>query len=188
MSSINKNTRTGPSFSFFNRCTRMLWSICYILFIRLSPRPLHAWRAFIYKIFGAQLGKNCHIYPTAKVWAPWNLKCKDKVCIGDQASIYNLSLVEIGEQSVISQNCSICTGTHDYTEPGFPTRSESITIGEHCWIAAEAFIMPGVRIGNGTVVGARSVVTENLPSWKVCLGHPCKPIKDRILHEQKSTT
>ncbi|MBV8672338.1 MAG: putative colanic acid biosynthesis acetyltransferase, partial [Acidobacteriaceae bacterium] len=78
-----------PSFSLRNRLTRLLWNICYALFYRLSPRPLHGWRAFLLRAFGAQLGPACHFYPKGKIWAPWNLICEDRVTLGDDAELYN---------------------------------------------------------------------------------------------------
>jgi putative colanic acid biosynthesis acetyltransferase WcaF len=56
-----------------------------------------------------------------------------------------------------------------------------ITIGSECWVAAEVFLGPGVDIGNGAVIGARSVVTKDMPEWMVCAGNPCKPIKIRSI-------
>ncbi len=60
-----------------------------------------------------------------------------------------------------------------------------IYIGDHAWIAAEAFVHPGVIIGEGCVIGARSVVNKDMPAWMVCAGHPCKPIKERNCNKQE---
>jgi putative colanic acid biosynthesis acetyltransferase WcaF len=80
---------------------------------------------------------------------------------------------------VISQGTHLCTGTHDYNKPEFPLVTAPISVGNEAWLAAECFVLPGVEIGEGAVIGARSVVTTNIPSWMVCAGHPCKPIKPR---------
>jgi len=181
--SINQNTHTGPSFSFKNRALRLLWNIVYLLFFRFSPRPCHAWRAFILRSFGATLGKDCHIYPSARIWAPWNLFCEDEVGVGDHATLYNQAPITLGKRVVISQGTHLCTGTHDYNEPGFPLIAKPITIGALSWIAAESFIHPQIVIGEGCVVGARSVVTKNLPPWHICAGNPCASIKPRKRHE-----
>ncbi|GAB4016667.1 hypothetical protein GCM10028808_45850 [Spirosoma migulaei] len=95
--------------------------------------------------------------------------------------------IKIGRRTVISQGTHLCGGTHDYTKPGFPLVAKPIIIGDHVWVAAESFIHPGVTIGNGCVIGARSVVTKDMPGWKVCSGYPCKPIKDRILAPEIKT-
>ncbi len=81
----------------------------------------------------------------------------------------------------MSQRAFICAGTHDYTKSGHPLITAPIVIGDNAWVAAEAFVHPGVTIGEGAVIGARSVVTKDMPAWTVCAGHPCKPIKERII-------
>lgn len=179
MPSINTNTFSGPSFSLNNRLMRSLWIIICALFFRFSPRPFHAWRAFLLRLFGAQLGSQCHIYPSAKIWAPWNLKMANSSCIGDNVLVYNQAIVSLGEKAVISQNVHLCTGTHDYNNPGFPLIAYPIIIGAYAWICADCFIAPGTDIGEGCVVAVRSVVIKSLPAWNVCAGHPCIPKKPR---------
>jgi putative colanic acid biosynthesis acetyltransferase WcaF len=92
----------------------------------------------------------------------------------------------IGRRAVISQGAHLVAGTHDYTKSGFPLVTRPINIGDHVWIAAEAFVHPGISIGEGCVIGARSVVTKDMPTWMVCAGHPCNPIKERIFSENMS--
>ncbi|MFN6944536.1 MAG: WcaF family extracellular polysaccharide biosynthesis acetyltransferase [Cytophagaceae bacterium] len=180
----NKDTHTGPSFSLKNRIARLVWGIVYALFFALSPRPFHAWRSFLLRLFGAKVGKGVHVYPGVKIWAPWNLILKDHSGVGSGAILYSQGLITIGAYAVVSQGAHICAGTHDYTIEGFPLITKPITIGDHAWVAAEAFIHPGVTIGEGCVVGARSVVTKDMPAWMVCAGHPCIPLKERLLNKK----
>lgn len=177
---------TGPSFSLSNRMARVVWNVAYHLLFRPSPRPLHAWRSFLLTLFGARLGRGCHIYPRAVIWAPWNLVCGPQVGVADGAILYNQGLISLGNRTVISQGSHLCTGTHDYENYGFRLLTQPIQVGNNAWLAAECFIHPGVVIGNGTVVGARSVVTKDLPEWMVCAGNPCKPIKPRVLRPLNS--
>lgn len=181
---INSNTFVGPSFSFKNRTLRAIWNIIDILLFKTSPRPFHKWRAGILSLFGAKIGLNCHVYPSARIWAPWNLIMQDHACIGDDCRIYNQAPITIGKKSVVSQNVHLCTGTHDYTHKGFPLEAYPIHIGPKSWIAADCFVGPNVTIGEGTVVGARSVVLKNLPEWHVCAGHPCVPKKPRTYRHE----
>ena len=169
----------APSFSLANRMARAAWGIVYITLFRLSPRPFHAWRAFLLRVFGAKLGARCHIYPRAIIWAPWNIICGDESAVGDGAILYSQAIITIGKRVVISQGSHVCTGTHDYESRSFPLIAKPIAICDHAWIAAEAFIHPGVTIAEGAVIGARSVVTKDMPAWTVCAGHPCEPIKPR---------
>jgi len=175
----NKDTHTGPAFSLASRLYRVLWQTAELLFFRYSPRPLHRYRSFILRLFGAKVGRGVHVYPKVKIWAPWNLVLKDECGIANGVTLYSQGKIIIGRRAVISQGAHIVTGTHDYTHPGFPLITKPIIIADHAWIATESFIHPGITIGEGCVIGARSVVTKSMPAWMVCGGHPCKPIKER---------
>lgn len=172
-----------PSFSLGNRVARVFWGVCATLLFRPSPRPLHRWRAFLLRLWGAKLGQGCHIYPKAVIWAPWNLICGDEVGVASGAILYNQAPITLGRRVVISQGAHLCTGSHDYTSPGFELFARPITVEAQAWVAAEVFVHPGVAIGEGAVVGARSVVTHNLPPWMVCAGHPCEPLKPRVMRD-----
>lgn len=173
------SAHTSASFSFRNRVSRALWGLACLLFFRYTPRPLHGWRAFVLRCFGAKLGQGCHIYSRARIWAPWNLNCADQAAIADDAIIYNQARVTLGYRSVVSQGAHLCTGTHNYQSPVFELIAKPISVGDHAWVCAEAFVHPGVTIAEGAVIGARSVVTKDMPAWMVCAGHPCAPMKPR---------
>ena len=181
MSPINADTHTGPSFSLRNRLARLVWNVAYALLFYPSPRPFHGWRRLVLKLFGAKIGKGCHIYPHARIWAPWNLICDNEAGVGDGAILYNQALITLGKRAVVSQGAHLCSGSHDYESPGFELFAKPITVGAHAWLAAECFVHPGVTIGEGAVIGARSVVTRDMPAWTVCAGNPCKPIKPRVM-------
>jgi len=168
-----------PSFSLKNRLARALWGVVWMLLVRPSPRPLHRWRAMILRLFGARLGRNVHVYPAVRIWAPWNLCIGDDVGIGNAATLYSMAAITIGTRAVISQGAHLCTGTHDFEDPHFQLRARPITIGAHAWVCAEAFIGPGVQVGDGAVVGARAVATRNVPAWTVVAGNPATFIKER---------
>jgi putative colanic acid biosynthesis acetyltransferase WcaF len=181
----NQNTFTGPSFSLRNRLGRMIWGIVVSFLFRVSPRPFHKWRCFLLRLFGAKVGQGVHVYPLVKIWAPWNLVLGDQCGIANGAILYSQGKIVIGSRAVVSQGAHLCAGTHDYTKTGFPLIAKNISVGDHAWIAAEAFIHPGVRIGEGCVIGARSVVIQDTPAWMVCSGFPCKPLKERVSAEVK---
>jgi len=179
----NIDTVKGPSFSLKNRLARVLWNVVSFFIFRLTPNPLHKWRAFVLRVFGAKVGKSVHVYPRVKIWAPWNLTLGDECGIANGVTLYAQGQIAIGKRTVISQGAHLVAGTHDYTKKGFPLYTMPITIKDYVWIAAETFIHPGIEIGEGAVIGARSVVTKNQPPWMVCAGHPCKPIKARIIND-----
>jgi putative colanic acid biosynthesis acetyltransferase WcaF len=180
---INVDTHVGPAFSLRNRVARVSWQVVALLLFRFSPTPFHAWRALVLRCFGAQVGRGVHVYPGAKIWAPWNLELADECGIASGAILYCQDKITIGRRAVISQGAHLVAGTHDYSKTGFPLITKPIHIGDHVWIAAEAFVHPGITIGEGSVIGARSVVTQSMPEWMVCAGHPCVAIKPRHLSE-----
>ena len=99
----------------------------------------------------------CGVRRTVKIEIPWNLDLGDDVSIGDEAILYSLGSIQIGNRSFLSQYAvHLCAGTHDHTSRDYPLVREPIKIGEDCWIAADAFVGPGVTIGDRTVLGARA--------------------------------
>ena len=168
-----------PAFSFSDRLRRLNWNLCWALFYRTSPRPLHSWRSFLLRLFGAKMGANCHFYPRSKVWAPWNLICADQVTAGDGAEIYNPAPVTLGSHAILSQDAYVCAATHDYDDPGFPLIAYAMNIGAYAWVCARASVAPGVNLGEGAVLGLGSVATRNLDTWTVYAGVPAVKVKDR---------
>ena len=159
---------------------RLLWYCVQLPFWLKVPRVLSPLRIALLRLFGAQIGRQCLI-GSARIWIPWNLEMGEFSAIGDAVEIYNLAPVRIGANSVVSQRGYLCTATHDYTKSNFPIYSLPITIGPSAWIAAAAFIAPGINVGEGAVVGACSVVMKDVPPWMVCAGNPCRAIKLRRL-------
>jgi putative colanic acid biosynthesis acetyltransferase WcaF len=168
-----------PSFSLGNRIKRLIWNISWLLFYRTSPRPFHAWRSMLLRCFGARMGSNCHFYPGSKIWAPWNLVCADQVTAGDGAEIYNPAPIEFGSHVIVSQGAYICGATHDFDDPAFPLLAFSMTIGPYAWICARASVGPGVKVGEGAVLGLASVASRDLEPWGVYAGAPAVKVKDR---------
>ena len=161
---------------------RLAWEIVRPVFFRLTPKWVFwGWRRALLNLFGAQLAKGVKIHPTAKVLIPWNLVCGKNVVIGADADIYNFARITIGDNAMVSQRTFLCTGSHDPADPHLPLTFAPIEIGAQAWVASEVFVGPGRRIGEGTVIAARSVVTKDMPDWMICAGHPCKPIKERAL-------
>ena len=176
----NNTPFEGASFSFGNRLARLGWQLAYGLLFRPTPPPLHAWRCWLLRRFGAKIGKDCHVYSDARIWAPWNLVMEPKSCIGPRVICYSMAPIRLGERVVVSQGAHLCTGSHDYTSPSFPLFAKPITIGPDAWICTEAFVGPGVTIGEGAVIGARAVVMRSQPAWMVCAGNPARPLKPRL--------
>ena len=161
-----------------------LWWVIQSTLFRLSPQFSYEWRNCILRIFGAKIGKGVLIRPSVKTVYPWKLSIGDHSWVGDDVSLYTLGEIEIGSNTVISQKCYLCTGSHDFTGPTFDIYAKKITIGNEVWLASDVFVAPGVTIDDGTVVGARSTVLHDLPGGMICYGNPAKSIKPRVMKDK----
>jgi len=177
----NSDPYLAPAFPLGNRLRRLAWGIVYALLFRPSPRSLHAWRSFLLRAFGATIGQNCHIYPGARIWAPWNLFCADQAAVADGVVVYNPKRVTLGSHAIISQDAYLCGATHDYEDSGFPLVSSEISVGAYAWVCARATVQPGVSVGEGAVLALGAVATRNLVAWSVYAGVPARRIKARVL-------
>ena len=166
--------------NFKNRFFRLIWNITYVLFFKYTPnRAFYKWRNCILRFFGAKIGKYCLVAPSVRLWAPWNLIMHDYSLISSNVRVYNPDIVEIFSQSVVSENVFLCTASHDITSSKHPLITAPIFIKDQVWVATDAFIMMGVTIGEGAVVGARACVFKDVEPWTVVGGNPAKFIKKR---------
>jgi putative colanic acid biosynthesis acetyltransferase WcaF len=131
------------------------------------------------RLFGAQVGAQVHIHPSARIFLPWNLEIGDWSSVGFEAWLYNLGPMKIGERVTISQRAHLCGGTHKFREASMPLVRASITVCNEAWICADAFVGPGVTIGDRAVVGARAVVMRNVPAGKIVVGNPARETGER---------
>jgi putative colanic acid biosynthesis acetyltransferase WcaF len=140
---------------------------------------MRRWRNFLLRLFGARMDKTASVYGSATVWYPPNLEMSRFATIGPGVTCYNMDRITIGEYAVVSQRAHLCAGTHDFDRPGFQLYTRPIAIGDHAWVAAEAFVGPGVTVGEGAVVGARAVVTRSVAPWTVNAGNPARELRQR---------
>lgn len=164
-----------------NRVARATWWMVWLLFFRPSPRPLHAWRSLLLRMFGARLGRSVHVYPSARIWAPWNLEMGDHSCLADDVDCYCVERIAIGAHATVSQYSFLCAASHDYSDPTMPLVAAPISIGDRVWITADVFVAPGVEIGEGAVVTARSSVFQCIEPWTVASGNPARAVRPRVL-------
>jgi len=168
-----------PSTSFLSKLARFAWHVVYVTLFRPSPRVMHGWRALLLRAFGARIGPRTHIYPKARIWAPWNLECEDVVAIGDDAIVYNPAPVRLGSHSIVSEQAYLCGATHDYNQPAFPMVWAPITIEQYAWICARACVQMGVTVREGAILGLGAVATSDLEPWSIYAGVPARRVKAR---------
>lgn len=162
-----------------NQLMRILWRTVWLLAYRPSPKIFHGWRRLLLRMFGAKIANNAYPHPSVKIWAPWNLEMGPLSCLGPDVDCYCVDRVVVGARATVSQYSFLCTATHDYRDPLMPLVTAPIVIGERAWVAADVFIGPGVTIGEGAVVGARSSVFRNVDPWTVVAGNPARILNNR---------
>jgi putative colanic acid biosynthesis acetyltransferase WcaF len=159
--------------------TVQAWWFVQATLFRLSPQVAYGFRRQLLRGFGAKVGRNVKIRPTAKITYPWKVSIGERSWIGDDVVLYSLGDIAIGSDAVVSQRSYVCAADHDAAAPSFDIRARPIVIGDEAWVATDVFVGPGVTIGAGAVVGARSAVFTDLPAGMVCMGSPCTPVRPR---------
>ena len=172
--------KNPPNFRGKSAFMVQLWWFVQAIFFKLSPQFLYGWRRFLLRLFGAKIGKKVIIRPTATITYPWKIKIGDYSWIGDNVVLYSLGEICIGSNTVVSQKSYLCAASHDYTKINFPIYKRKIDIADECWLATDVFIAPGIKIGKGCVIGARSSVYKDIPEGWVCYGNPAVQIKKRL--------
>jgi putative colanic acid biosynthesis acetyltransferase WcaF len=169
----------GPSFSLRQRLFRASWSCAWLFLAAWTPAPLHRWRNFLLRIFGARLHPTALVYGSVRVWYPPHLTMGPHAVMGPRVNCYCQDLIAIGEKAIVSQGAQLCAGTHDISDPNFQLVTKPISIEARAWIAAEAFVGPGVTVGEGAVLGACAVLFKDAEPWGVYIGNPAQRIKMR---------
>ena len=158
---------------------RVLWALTQPAF-RWPPRIMWGWRNLVLRAFVATLGRRVRIDPSARIFAPWQLSIGDDTSIGWDATLYNLGPMQIGSRVTISQGAHLCGGTHDFRDPEMPLQRMPLSIEDEVWVCADVFIGPGVTVRSRAVVGARAVVTRDVPSDVVVAGNPAVEVNRRL--------
>lgn len=168
-----------PPIGLNNRVRRAFWQIAWTVLYRPSPIVAHRWRCFVLRAFGARIAWPVYPYPSARIWAPWNLEMQRGSCLAAEVDCYNVDRISIGTGVTVSQKSYLCTASHDFDNPTFALTGGPITIEGGAWVAANAFIGPGVRVGARAVVLACAVVVRDVDAGMVVGGNPARLLRPR---------
>ncbi len=152
------------------------WLIRRVFFQTAWPWPSKL-RVSLLRLFGAVIGENVVIRENVNVSFPWRLRVGDHVWLGEEVLILSLAQVTIESNVCISQRTFLCTGSHSYCADKFDLVTKPIILRSGSWIAAAAFIGPGVEVGSGSVVSAASVAIHNVPAGCLVRGNPATVVK-----------
>jgi putative colanic acid biosynthesis acetyltransferase WcaF len=164
-----------------DKVRRVAWMFAQTFLFRPSFHNWYGWRRMLLRAMGAKVGRGVRVRPTARIEIPWNLDLGDECVVGDYAILYSLGTIRLGQRVTVSQYAHLCAGTHDYTDPTFPLLRPPVVVGDDAWVAAEAFVGPGVTVGARAVLGARAVAVKDVPPDQVWAGNPARYIKPRRL-------
>ena len=174
---------TEQKLTIKNKALRAIWQLVWLTLYRPSPAMLHGWRRLLLRCFGATVASGAHPYPSAKIFAPWNLSMGKDSCLSRHVDCYCVDKVTLGSRVTVSQYSYLCSASHDYRKKSMPLITAPITIEDDAWVTADVFVGPGVTVGEGAVIGARSTITKDVPSWTVVVGSPPVEVGKRSLSE-----
>lgn len=147
---------------------------------RTSDADYAAREALLQKMFAA-VGQGCYLEPPVHAnWGGYNVSLGDHVYANFNLTLVDDGRIEIGSYVMIGPNVTITSGAHPIS-PALRDHDVQynlpVIIEDHVWIGAGAIILPGVRIGKDSVIGAGSVVTKDIPAGSVAVGNPCRVIR-----------
>jgi len=173
-------SRTASPWTFPERLRILLWSIVWPVLCAWTPKPLNAWRLIWLRLFGCKIEGTPFVHQRARIEMPWHITLHDQSCVGDRANLYAMGEIELGRKCVVAQEVYLCTGTHDFNDPHLSLVTAKITVGDNAFVGARAFVLPGVHIGDGVIVGACSLVTRSVKPWSVVAGSPARFLRSRV--------
>jgi len=153
----------------------LLWWMTRATLFRQSPTAWHSWRRTLLRRFGAKIASTARIEPTVRIDFPWNLEVGPGVYVARRCILHCEGRVVIGPGCMLGPDVHVCAATHAYEDRTMPIIAAPITLGSEVWVAADAFVGPGVTIGDRCVLVARSSAFADLPAERVCVGEPARP-------------
>lgn len=169
----------GPTFPLSHRVFRVVWNLTWLLLASWTPPFFRGWRRWLLRQFGATIDDTAGVYGSARIWYPPNLTMGAHAYIGPGAIVYCMAPISLDAYAIVSQRAHLCAGTHNIDDPTFQLEVRPIRIGRRGWVAAEAFVGPGVTIGEGAVLGGRAVAFRDLKPWGVYSGNPATWLRER---------
>lgn len=153
-----------------------------------GPKEQEKRDALLKRMF-AEAGEGCYIEPPLHAnWGGHFVKLGSYVYANFNLTMVDDTVIEIGDHTMFGPNVTICTGTHplspELREKGMQYNLP-VKIGRNCWIGAGALILPGISIGDNSVIGAGSVVTRDIPENVLAFGNPCHVIRKLDEHDRQ---
>ena len=154
-----------------------------------TPRRLQKERFEILKKLFAEVGENCYIEsPYFANWGGHHVHLGSNVYANAGLKLVDDTHIYIGDCTMLGPNVVIATAGHPI-DPELRGRGLQynlpVRIGRNCWLGVGVIVMPGVTIGDNTVIGAGSIVTKDIPSGVVAVGNPCRVLREVGQHDRE---
>ena len=150
-------------------------------FNRLRADQQEERQQYMKEVFAA-CGENCYIEPPLHAnWGGHHLHLGNNVYANFNLTLVDDGHIYVGDRVMFGPNVTVTTANHPI-DPGLRSRglqyNKDVWIGENVWIGAGVIIMPGIHIGNNSVIGAGSIVTRDIPENVVAVGNPCRVLRE----------
>ena len=162
-----------------NKLARSVWFFVNLLLFAPSPTPCFGWRRLLLRLLGGRIAPSAKVYPSTRIWAPWNLTMEQGSCLGPEVYCYSVAPVFLRSDSTVSFRTFLCTASHDIRHPQRPLVVGPICLERGAFVFADAFIGMNVTVGEGAVVAARAVIVRNVASYDIVGGNPASVIGTR---------
>lgn len=165
----------GTGFTLTSKARIALWYIVQHLVFKgaLIPSSL---RPNLLRIFGSSIGQRVNIRRGVKIHFPWQLEIGDDCWIGEEVWFINHEKVKIGSNVCVSQRSIICSGGHDYRSASLEYAHKPIEIKDGAWVCLDAKVLPGLTIGECSVVSAGEIVRKPVPDYSMLIAGEIRPI------------
>lgn len=130
----------------------------------------------VLRIYGGKIGKRVLLRRGVRIHFPWNLEIGDDCWIGDEVWFINHEKITIGSNVCISQRSIICSGGHDFRSASLAYAHKPVVINDGAWVCLDAKVLPGVTIGECSVVSAGEIARKSLPDFSMLVGGQVRPI------------
>ena len=177
MYTYSQSHRGDSPWSYNYRVKLLLWEYVWLLFCKWTPKPFNPWRLVVLRVFGCSITGTPFVHQRARVDHPWNLTLHHLASIGDRTHLYCLAEIVVQKGAIVAQEVYICTGTHDFSDQMRALQTSPVSIGSDSFIGARSFILPGIIVGEGAIVGACSVITRSVDPYISVAGNPAKAIR-----------
>ena len=134
-------------------------------------------RVLSLRLQGAKIGSRVSLARSISVNFPWNLEIGDDCWIGEEVLLINHEKITIGSNVCISQRAIVCSGSHDFRSASLEFAHKPVVIKDGAWVCLDAKVLPGVTIGECSVVSAGEIVRKSLPDYSMLVGGQVRQIE-----------